>query len=85
MPGILTFAVNKSILSGGYAVTEAEVKHAMVLLFEEFKIVTEPGGAVAFAAALGNRMEIAGKSIAIVISGGNMDCDRFCELACEEE
>jgi threonine dehydratase len=85
MPGILTFVVNKSLLSGGYAVTELEVKRAMLLLFEEFKIVTEPGGAVAFAAALYNRMEFAGKSIAIVISGGNIDCNRFCEIICEKE
>ena len=85
MPGILTFDVNKSLLSGGYALTELEVKHAMLLLFEEFKIVTEPGGAVAFAAALCNRMEFEGNSLAIVISGGNIDYDRFCEIVCGRE
>lgn len=85
MPGKLTFAVNKSTLSGGYAVTEAEVKRSMTLLFEEFKIVAEPGGAAAFAAAWSNRADLVGKSVAIVISGGNVDCERFCELTRVEE
>lgn len=52
MPGLLTFAVNQRLLAGGLAVSDREVARAMADAFAELKIVVEPGGAVALAAAL---------------------------------
>ena len=72
-PGELTFAVNSSHLAGGFAVSDAEVCRAMAVARDHFKLVVEPGGAVALAAVLAGRMPTAGGTIAVVCSGGNVD------------
>jgi threonine dehydratase len=41
------------------------------------KVVVEPGGAVALAAALAGKVECRGRTVAIVCSGGNVDPDVF--------
>jgi threonine dehydratase len=72
-PGVLTFAVNSARLAGAFAVTDAEVAQAMAAAHEYFKLVVEPGGAVALAAVLSGRLDCAGRAIAVVCSGGNVD------------
>ncbi|HSK41012.1 MAG TPA: threonine/serine dehydratase, partial [Arenibaculum sp.] len=74
-PGELTFAVNSRLLAGGLAVSEAEVCEAMAIAFEHFKLVVEPGGAAALAAVLAGRVDIAGRTVVAVCSGGNVDPD----------
>jgi threonine dehydratase len=41
--------------------------------FRYLKLVVEPGGAAALAALLGNKLEVAGETVGLVLSGGNMD------------
>lgn len=77
MPGVVTFAVNRRLLAGGLAVSDAEVARAMATAFSDFKIVVEPGGAVALAAALSGRFDCRGKTVAVVCSGGNVDAAVF--------
>lgn len=77
MPGTLTWAINGPALTGGYAVTDAEVKAAMIFVFEALKIVVEPGGAVALAALLAGHHAAAGRTVAVVLSGGNVDAGTF--------
>jgi threonine dehydratase len=72
-PGALTFAINHRHLAGGVAVTEAEILGAMRFAFEHLKIVVEPGGAVALAAALSGKVAARGGVLAVVVSGGNVD------------
>lgn len=72
-PGELTFSINRETLAGGFAVTEAEVADAMRVAFREYKLVAEPGGAVALAAALAGKVDLAGRTVAAVVSGGNVD------------
>jgi len=82
-PGVLTWALNRTALSGGYAVTDAEVYTAMAFAFEALKIVVEPGGAVALAALLAGHHSTAGsprRTVGIVLSGGNVDPGSF--VAC---
>lgn len=79
-PGEMTFAINRSRLGGGYAVTEAEVCNAMRFAFENLKLVIEPGGSVALAAVLAGHVKVKGRSIAVVASGGNVDAQLFCSL-----
>jgi threonine dehydratase len=76
-PGALTWALNRTALAGGYAVTDAEVCRAMAFAFETLKIVVEPGGAVALAALLAGHHGGAGRTIAVVLSGGNVDPATF--------
>jgi threonine dehydratase len=78
-PGEITFAVNRERLAGGVVATDEEVRRAMALAFDCFRLVVEPGGAVALAAALAGRIPGAPQTIAVVASGGNVDRYRFVE------
>lgn len=80
MPNELTFSINKELLAGGLIVSDEHVRAAMRFAFEHFKIVTEPGAVVGLAAVLGGQIDITGKTIATVITGGNIDASRFCAL-----
>lgn len=80
MPGELTFAVNRRLLAGGLAVSDAEVAEAMRFAFRNMKLVVEPGGAVALAAALSGKLPLAGKTVAIVLSGGNVDPELYASV-----
>jgi adenylosuccinate lyase len=50
---------------------------AMAHAFTHLKLVAEPGGAAALAAVLSGRIDVRGKTIAVVLSGGNVDADTF--------
>jgi threonine dehydratase len=77
MPGALTFSLNDRLLAGAMAVTDEEVLAAMDYGFRQLKLVTEPGGAVALAAALADKIDLKGKTAVIIISGGNVDPQMF--------
>lgn len=72
-PGKLTFAVNRSHLAGGVVVSDAEVLAAVAFAFLHLKVVVEPGGAVALAALLAKKFDARGKTVGVVLSGGNID------------
>ena len=76
-PGELTWSVNGRRLSGGVAVSDAEALDAMRFAFRHLKLVLEPGGAVALAAALNGRLDLAGGVALVVASGGNVDPDLY--------
>jgi len=80
IPGEITFAINGRLLSQGVVASDAEVAHAVAFVFRELKLVVEPGGAVALAALLAGRIDVRGKTVAIVLSGGNVDADLFAKL-----
>ncbi len=82
-PGALTFAVNRQTLSGGLVVSEAAVKRAMREAFIHLKLVVEPGGVVGLAALLTGEYPIQGKTVVVLLSGGNVDMATF--LACCHE
>ena len=76
-PGTLTFAINRELLSGILTVSDPEVQAAMARAFRDLRLVVEPGGAVALAAALAGRVPLAGRTTGIVLSGGNVDVETF--------
>jgi threonine dehydratase len=76
-PGALPFAVAREKLKGGLVATDDEVAEAMELAFREYKLVLEPGGAVALACVLKGRLPVAGRTIVVVCSGGNVDGETF--------
>jgi threonine dehydratase len=80
IPGELTFPINQANLSGIVAVTDAEVAEAMRYAFSVLKLVVEPGGCVALAAALAGKIAVAEQTCAIVLSGGNVDPDLFARV-----
>jgi len=83
MPGELTFAINRDLLSDVLTVSDDEVRSAMRFAFRNLKLVVEPGGAVALAAVLSGKLDTAGKTTAIVLSGGNVDVDLFAQIQAE--
>ena len=72
-PGKITFGINKLTLSGGLVVSDEETRAAMRTAFHYFKCVIEPGGAVALAALLEEKVDIKGKTVVAIASGGNVD------------
>jgi threonine dehydratase len=76
-PGELTFELNRRLLAGGVAVGDDDALCAMSFAFRDLKLVVEPGGAVALAALLSGRFEARGRTVAIVLSGGNVDPEVF--------
>jgi threonine dehydratase len=83
-PGEITFAVAKQNFAGGLVVSDAEARAAMRFAFEELKVVAEPGGAVALAAVLCQRLPVQGRTIAVVLSGGNVDPQLFADVIQEK-
>jgi threonine dehydratase len=77
-PGEITFGVIAAMVDEIVTVSDAEIRDAMRFLFERMKLVVEPSGASAFAAVLAGR--VAGDSIGVVLSGGNVSAERFSEL-----
>ncbi|MDA5558812.1 threonine ammonia-lyase [Shimia sp. MMG029] len=76
-PGEITFPIMSRLCGPGLVVSEEEALHAMALAFKRLKIVVEPGGAVALAAALFHGDQIEGEAVVAVCTGGNVDVDVF--------
>jgi threonine dehydratase len=67
------------------AVSEAEMRRAIRILFSDTHNIAEGAGAAPFAAALQERDRIAGKKVAVVQSGGNIDRALFAEILMEAD
>ena len=48
--------------------------------FEELKLVVEPGGAIGLAALLAGKVDVKGKVVVAILSGGNVDAELFAKL-----
>ena len=78
-PGRLTFPVMQRLCGAGLAVTDDEVGRAMVAAFARLKLVLEPGGAVALAAALFRGDALAPGPVIVTASGGNVDAALYAD------
>lgn len=76
-PGDITFPIMHRLCGAGLVITDDEARHAMALAFARLKLVAEPGGAAALAAALFRKDDIAGDDVIVTISGGNVDAAVF--------
>jgi len=80
-PAERTLALVSGLTRGILTVGDEEIRRAMALLAARMKLVVEPGGAIAFAALLHGKVpESAGRKVGLVLSGGNVDPDRFGAL-----
>jgi threonine dehydratase len=75
IPGEITFAINSRTLSGGIAVSDAQAMQAVRDAVTYLKLVVEPGGAVGFAALSSGKIDLQGRTVAVILSGGNIDPD----------
>ena len=76
-PGEMTFAINRTTLAGGFGVDDELVLRSMATAFRHLKLVIEPGGAVALAAAFDGRLPAGAGCVVAVASGGNVDAEMF--------
>ena len=76
-PWKINFEINKLYLTSGLSVSDKEALIAMNTAFKYLKIVLEPGGAVALAAAIFKKIDIRNKNVLVIASGGNVDKDIF--------
>lgn len=72
-PGELGFSILRELAGEAVAVTDEEALDAVAFAFTELKLVVEPGGAVALAALLAGKLPLRGKTVGIVLTGGNID------------
>jgi threonine dehydratase len=79
-PGELTFPILQRHLAGAVSVTDAEVADAMRYAFQVLKLVLEPGGAAGLAALLAGKIAAEGRTVGLVLSGGNVDPDLFARV-----
>ncbi len=81
LPAKRTFNIVRALSEGILTVSDLELRRAMAFLASRMKLVVEPGGAAAFAALLHGKVpESAGRRIGVVLSGGNVDPERFGAL-----
>ena len=72
-PGPLTFPLAQAMDMQGVTVRDEDALAAVAWAASNLKLILEPGGAVALAAVLGQKIDLKGKSTLAVLSGGNID------------
>ena len=80
IPGELTFAINRALSGEGIVVSDQDVGAGVAYAFRELKLVVEPGGCIGLAALLAGKLDVKGKVVVAVLSGGNIDPDLFSRL-----
>ena len=75
-----TFPIIREHVSDIVTASDEELVEAMRFFAGSVKVVVEPTGALAMAAVLTGKIDIAGKRVGILISGGNMDINRYADL-----
>jgi threonine dehydratase len=78
--GTLTFPLVRANVDDMVTVSDQDLVRAMRFLWGRMKIVVEPTGALALAAALSGRVTVTGKSVGVILSGGNVDLATALEL-----
>lgn len=78
--GTLPFEVIREHVTDVLTASDASVIEAMRFAFERMKIVLEPSGACALAALMESKERFAGQRVAVTLSGGNINFERFAQL-----
>ena len=79
-PGEITFKINLALGTRGLSADDKYIIEAMKILYDEFDLIVEPSGAIGLACILQNREICQNKKIFTILSGGNIDANRYNEL-----
>jgi len=79
-PSDLTFDITRELVDDVVVVDDDEISHAIFMLLERCKQVVEPAGAVGLAALLSGKIDVKGKKVGIVISGGNINMSLLARI-----
>jgi threonine dehydratase len=83
-PGEVTFAIARKHVRSVVTASDDELRDAMRFAFERMKLVIEPSGAAGLAALLHGRVPgVATKRVGVIITGGNIDAERYAALIAE--
>lgn len=80
IPGEMTFALNQKLVSAAYAVSDDNIRGAMRVAFDDFRLVTEPGGVASLAALLANADDFSSLNTGVIVTGGNVDAGLFASV-----
>ncbi|KVU90563.1 serine dehydratase [Burkholderia ubonensis] len=78
--GNYTFAIIKRDVNDILTASDADLVNAMKFFATRMKMIVEPTGCLGLAAALNAKESLKGKRVGIIVSGGNIDLERFCSL-----
>ena len=79
-PGEITFRINSALNTKGLSANDKYVIEAMRILYDEFDLIVEPSGAIGLACILQNKEICQNKKVFTILSGGNIDANRYNEL-----
>ena len=79
-PGEITFRINSALNTKGLSANDKYIIEAMKILYDEFDLVVEPSGAIGLACILQNKEICQNKKIFTILSGGNIDANRYNDL-----
>ncbi len=80
-PGRITFDIIRRLLADVVSVSDEQLTQAMAFIATRMKLLVEPTGCLAAAAAMHGRVPLRGRRVGVILSGGNVDLARFCSLA----
>ncbi|WP_186143981.1 threo-3-hydroxy-L-aspartate ammonia-lyase [Burkholderia gladioli] len=78
--GNLTFQIIRRDVDAILTASDAELVEGMRFFASRMKILVEPTGCLSFAAARQRKAQLEGKRVGIIVSGGNVDLEKFCAL-----
>ncbi len=78
--GELTFGIIRRDVDDVLTVSDVELVDAMAFFAERMKIIVEPTGCLGAAAVMQGKLQLAGKRVGVIVSGGNVDLKRFGQL-----
>ncbi|MEE4409481.1 MULTISPECIES: threo-3-hydroxy-L-aspartate ammonia-lyase [unclassified Serratia (in: enterobacteria)] len=77
--GTLTFPIIQQYVEDILTVTDAQLCRQMRFFMERMKMVVEPTGCLAAAAAMNSQLDLRGKKVGVIVSGGNVDMDNIAQ------
>jgi threonine dehydratase len=77
-PGDVTFPIVAALCAGVVTVSDDDLRAALRFAFERLKLVVEPSGAAGLAALLGAKIDLRGRRVGVIVTGGNVDAADYC-------
>lgn len=82
--GLLTFPVIQALVSGVLTVSDAQLVQTMRFFATRMKLVVEPTGCLAASAVLQGAIDLRGRRVGVIVSGGNVDLQRYAALLADD-
>ena len=77
--GTLTFPIIQQYVEDILTVSDQQLCRQMRFFMERMKMVVEPTGCLAAAAAMNSLLDLRGKKVGVIVSGGNVDVDKIAD------